>query len=276
VSALDSELSELQTLLAGLLMRRRALDKDPEIVARSPAWVTGNDRLLPVDQLEIYREQFWLRHSASLVEDFPGLGGILGQADWERLVEEYLVAHPPESFSLRDLGDKLPAFVETCDWLPHRELCTDMARLEWAYVDAFDAAEAGALDAAKLAGMPEDAWETAQIVLAPAVRLLETRYPVAELRRALRTSTDPVPIPGPHAEHLVIHRTQGSLFFHPAPRGAFEILRALADGLPLGAACERAVERVPAEAESIENDVATWFEDWGKRGFIVDVLPSPR
>jgi hypothetical protein len=72
----------------------------------------------------------------------------------------------------------------------------------------------------------------------------------------------------------VIHRTQGSLFFHPVPRGAFEILLALAEGLPLGAACERAVERVPSEAESIENDVAAWFEDWGKRGFVVDVVPA--
>jgi len=267
-----SDLAELQTLLAGLLIRRRALDKDAELVARAPEWVTGNDRLLPVEQLEIYREQFWLRHSASLVEDFPGLGGILGQGDWERLIEEYLEARPPESFSLRDLGDRLPEFIETREWLPHRELCNDMARLEWAYVDAFDAADAPPLDAEKLKSVPEDAWESARIALDPALRLLETRYPVAELRRALRTSSEPVPIPEPSPENLVIHRVQGNLFFQPVSRGAFELLCALGEELPLGAACERAIERVPAEAESIENDVAAWFEDWGKRGFIVDVV----
>jgi hypothetical protein len=100
-----TELSELQSWMAELLVRRRALARDPEVTAAASERVTGNDRLLPVDQVEIYREQFWLRHSASLVEDFPGLGGILGQDDWERLIEEYLEAVPPVAYSLRDLGN---------------------------------------------------------------------------------------------------------------------------------------------------------------------------
>ena len=266
-----SELSELQGFMAELLVRRRALAKDSEATAGAAARVTGNDRLLPVEQVEIYREQFWLRHSASLVEDFPGLGGILGQGDWERLIEEYLEATPPASYSLRDLGEALPAFVEACAWLPHRELCTDMARLEWAYIDAFDAADAGPLDAAKLTGIPESAWETARIVLDPALRLLKVRYPVADLRRALRTSSETVPIPEARAENLIVHRTQRSLFWQPVSRGAFELLVALAEGMPLVKSCERAIERVPEEAEAIENNIAEWFQDWGKRGWVVDV-----
>jgi hypothetical protein len=266
-----SELSELQTWMANLLVRRRALAKDAQVTAAASERVTGNDRLLPVDQVEIYREQFWLRHSASLVEDFPGLGGILGQDDWERLIEEYLDAVPPVAYSLRDLGDRLPAFVESCERLPHRELCSDMARLEWAYIDAFDAADARPLDAAKLAAIPESAWETARIVLDPAVRLLKVRYPVADLRRALRTSSEPVPIPEPRAENLVIHRTRRSLFWQPVSSGAFELLVALSEGLSLVKACERAIELVPEEAEAIENQISDWFQDWGKRGWVVDV-----
>ena len=267
-----SELAELQSWMAQLLVRRRALAKDPETTAAATARVTGNDRLLPVDQVEIYREQFWLRHSASLVEDFPGLGGILGQSDWERLIEEYLEAAPPVSYSLRDLGERLPAFVDACAWLPHRELCADMARLEWAYIDAFDAADAAPLDAAKLAAIPESAWETARIVLDPALRLLKVRYAVADLRRALRTSTEPVPIPDPRAENLVIHRTQRSLFYQPVSSGAYELLVALGEGLPLVKSCERAIELVPEEAEAIENQISDWFQDWGKRGWVVDVV----
>src|SRR5688572_337502 len=124
------ELAELQNWMASLLVRRRALPKDAEVTRAAVAYATGNDRLLPVDQVEIYREQYWLRHTASLVEDFPGLGGILGQRAWERLVEEYLVAFPPETYTLRDLGQRVPAFIESCEWLEHRELCRDMARLE--------------------------------------------------------------------------------------------------------------------------------------------------
>lgn len=137
-----SGVAELQAELAELLQRRRAIDTDPTVREQSARIATGNDRLSPAEQLEIYREQFWLRHTSSLVEDFEGLGGVLGQADWERLIEDYLAAHPPRSYNLRDLGERLPAFVEQSSWLPNHTLCVDMARVEWAYIEVFDAADA--------------------------------------------------------------------------------------------------------------------------------------
>ena len=36
-------------------------------------------------------------------------------------------------------------------------------------------------------------------------------------------------------------------------------------------ATERAIELVPEEAEAIENQISDWFQDWGKRGWVVDV-----
>jgi hypothetical protein len=69
----------------------------------------------------------------------------------------------------------------------------------------------------------------------------------------------------------VIHRTQRSLFWQSVSRGAFELLIALAGGLPLVKSCERAIELVPEEAEAIENQISDWFQDWGKRGWVVDV-----
>ena len=73
---------ETQVWMAELLRRRRALPRDAEVAERARLLIRGNDRLSPVEQLEIYREQFWLRHTASLLEDFPGLSGILGQEAW--------------------------------------------------------------------------------------------------------------------------------------------------------------------------------------------------
>ena len=46
--------------------------------------------------------------------------------------------------------------------------------------------DAAPLDPAKLAAIPEDAWLGARIVLHPALRLLQVRYPVADLRRKLK------------------------------------------------------------------------------------------
>ena len=76
--------------MALALRRRRALDADPDATAFAEAEIAANERLSSVERLEIYRVQFWLRHTSSLVEDFPGLCGVIGQSAWERLVEGYL------------------------------------------------------------------------------------------------------------------------------------------------------------------------------------------
>ena len=75
-----TDLVRLQEWLAANIRSPRALTRDADLTREAARHLTGQGRLRPVDQLEISREQFWLRHTASLVEDFPGVGRILGQA----------------------------------------------------------------------------------------------------------------------------------------------------------------------------------------------------
>jgi len=266
-----SELVHLQEWMAAQLRRRSALPKDAQATELAARHFTGNDRLSPVEQLDVYREQFWLRHTASLVEDFPGLGGILGQRNWERLVEEYLEEIAPASWSLRDLGDRLPAFVDTRSWLPERALSVDMARLEWAYIEVFDAADSPRLDAHRLAAIPESAWDTARIVLNPALRLLELGYPVADLRRALRQGDSTVAFPAPAPQKLVIHRIDYDLFDKEVGDAPFALLEALGRGESLVEAAEHVLARMPELSAEIEENVGAWFASFAELGLVVDV-----
>src|SRR5690606_16668745 len=81
------ELSDLQALIARAIRSPRTLVTDPYWVDVAERCFTRSDGMSPVERLEIYREQFWLRHTACLLEDYPALSALLGQADWERLVE---------------------------------------------------------------------------------------------------------------------------------------------------------------------------------------------
>jgi hypothetical protein len=260
--------------MATLLRRDRALTKDKALADEAPMYIAGNSRLSPVEQLEIYREQFWLRHTASLIEDFPGLTGIIGQAHWEKLVESYFVEHAPTSWTLRDLGSRFASHVENATFLPHHDLCVDMTRLEWAYVELFDAPESPPLDAARLASVPNDAWSAAVFVLSPAVRLLSVNYPVADLRRQIRLGPgEPIDIPEPAPSSLVLYRGPDlSIDVEVVETAAFELLTALEQREPLLVACEKAAHRAPEHAERIAANVGAWFFEWGRRGFIVDVI----
>ncbi len=274
----EAPFADVQRFLTEQLRQRSTLSKLQVATTGATQELTGNDRLTPVEQLDIYRQQFWLRHTSSLVEDFPGLGGILGQHAWEALIEAYLSEVSPESWTLRDLGSNLPTFVESRTATPHHEICVDMARLEWLYVESFDAADAAGLDPAKLAAITESDWPKARIILHPALRLLRTRYPVASLRRQLReaaASNQPgaehVLIPAPGAENLVLYRgTDLGLRYCKLGRAPMAVLEQLSAGLPLEQACEAAAT-VPELGQAIERRIGTWFSTWGKRGWIIDV-----
>jgi hypothetical protein len=275
-----SELLALQEWVALHLRSRRSLPRNEAVTSEALGRLTGNDRLSPVEQLEIYREQFWLRHTASLVEDFPGVSGILGQADWEPLVESYLEAEVPQSWTLRDLGRGFPEHVASRQGLAHHALCRDMARLEWAFIELFDAPEAPPLDLGKLARLAPGTLETGQIILSPALGLLAVDYPVADLRlRLLAARSQPdaarVDIPEPEPQQLVLYRAGDRRLYHrPVGPEAFALLEGLRRGLSLVAACEHALEQAPAHAERLERNVGTWFQQWAKRGWIVDALPN--
>jgi hypothetical protein len=265
-----SDLSLMQSWMATLVRRRRGLPGDEAAAAEARRHIAGNDRLSPAEQLEIYREQFWLRHTDSLVEDFPGLAGILVQDDWDHLVFGYLERCPPTSFTLRDLGARLPDFVAEQAWLPHPELCLDMARLEWIYVELFDAPDCPPLDLGKLTSLSDDDWRSARVVMSPALALLATRFAVADLRRTIKTSDERVPIPEPSPCKLVLYRgANRRLFDRSVSDGAFTLLTLLGRGEALVAACEEAMEHHPGE--HLDDKLMGWFAEWGKLGWISDV-----
>lgn len=271
------DLDELQAFIAAQVRSRTALPSDASLTQRAAELITKRGQLSPVERLEIYREQFWLRHTASLVEDFPGLSGILGQRTWQRLIEDYLDAHPPTSFTLRDLGLQLPEYVAgRLELEPElRALCEDMARLERGYIEIFDAADARPITPQALAAVPEHAWERARLVIHPAVRLLSLNYPVAELRRQLieaEHGASARPARQPHCLMLFRDSQRDLQMFHERiSAGAHALLAALMRSLPLVAACEQAQAEVPHEASNIAENVGPWFQSWAGRGLVTAV-----
>ena len=136
------KLEELQRRFAGAIMAPLgAGDRLTKAnAAEAGAIVTSNDRLSSAERLEIYAKSYWYRILDSLYDDFPGLRAILGLRAFDKLSRAYLAEMPSQSFTLRDLGSRLPQWLER-----HAEHCgknaplaLDMVRLEWAHVVAFD------------------------------------------------------------------------------------------------------------------------------------------
>lgn len=283
-------LTEIQGFLVQAFQRLERVVDDGALAQACAVHVSGNDRLTPAEQVDIYRRQFWLRHIDSLLEDYPGLRYILGEDGFEAFCQGYLAAHPPSAPSLRDLGANLVSFAERYEGFAgdRRGLAVAMARYEHAFVDVFDGADPPPLDAEKLRALPEQAWEIARIVLSPLLARLVSPYPVHTLRYAIKSgetpdlavhgagSADPSgaaavdAAPGPF--HLGLYRKDCMIHYEILTPEAYRLLDALARGVPLVPACAAlAADLDAAAAAELEAQVGTWFQQWAAWGWIIDV-----
>ncbi len=272
-------LDELQQWMARLLRHPTALAKSPAMTAAAALHFAGSHQLSPVEQLDIYRRQYWLRHTSVLIEQFPGLTRLIDQETWQPVVESYLLEHGASTFDLSDLGQHLARFLHSRTELQHQALCIDMAKLEWAYQEAFIAIDDPKLSQARVASIPRERWPDALLVISQSVHLLELCYPAHDLRRTLRRNHGPTELEACLAlrgvHHLVVYRRDNTLWDKAISRPAFLLLTYLQAGYGLMAACEAAVHDDPEAARVFDTELTAWFALWGELGWIVDVqLPD--
>ena len=269
--ATRGDLAELQELVMRAALRKEPLPTDPEMIERASRVVSGSARLSPVEQLDIYREQFWARHVHSLEDDFAIALHLLGEHAFLELASAYLGEKPPRSFDLRCLGATLPEFAASHEpWSGDRLACESM-RLDWAYMEAFDALDAPPFDPATLSSATEDAWSRAKLVLHPSVRRLALAYPLLGVRESLRRGEKPER-PAPTPEHLVVYRQGEWLHCLAIEAIAFDLLDALALGEELGQACESTAKAHGIEdADALGPKVGEWFQQWTASGWIREV-----
>ena len=260
-------LAELQVLLAEALRRVSPLKEDPALAVHADRIAAGNERLSPVEQVDIYREQFWLRHVDVLREDFASIEHALGDDAFDRLAREYLTACPSASFTLRDLGEHMPRFLASRAPWSDDPFLAELAKVEWAFVEAFDAKDAPPFDPATIAGRSEDEWPRARIVLHPALQRLSLAWPAHDYRIAARKDEDPTR-PSPRACHVVVYRGPELLHCLEIDGDAAAMLEELARGVPLGEACERAATTSGTELGAFEGKLAGWFSEWTSLGWI--------
>ena len=249
------------------------------------AIIKPNDRLTSVERLEIYNRVYWFRILSSLADDYPGLRAVIGQKKFDQLILAYLTELPSESFTLRNLGQRLEAWLrQHAEFTPkHERLALDMVRLEWADIDVYDSADLPALKPEDLANLGEDP----RFHLQPYLRLLEFDYPVDDLLLSVRDAdeehTDIVSNVAlireprkrrrraalPHAKktYLAVHRQEYIVYFKRLEPEAFALLRALQESKPLGEAIEVSVNWSNQPLEHVTGQLQGWFANWSSLGW---------
>ncbi len=249
-------------------------------------FVKPNDRLTSVERLEIYAKSYWYRVLDCLYDDYPGVRAIVGDARFLKLATAFLGEFPSASWTLRNLGSRLPGFIEAepAFAAPHVELAAEMARFEWAQVVAFDGpalpvlTEDDVLDAgpARL-----------RVGLQPYVTVMQCAFPVDEFVLALKkrdtaalrseASNALTSMPKSRAKarprlprrqtiFVAVHRLNNMIYFKRLEPEAYAMLTALRDGRTLSVACTSAL-RDADPAVDWATQVRDWFQTWQALGW---------
>jgi hypothetical protein len=250
-------LLEFQRTVGGaILSARTPTSREVQAIIRP------NNRLTSLERLEIYRRSYWCRVLDSLLEDFPGLCAIVGSRRFNRLAKSYLAEQPSESFTLRNLGSRLEAWLgDHPDYAgANLALALDMVRLEWAHIEAYDAAAHQRMGRKDLLELGAES----KVDLQPHLRLLELSYPVDDLRiRVQQLTSDKHSRAArnlkPETIRLAVHRIEFAVYYRRLAAGEFQILKALESGKSLGEAV--------SSLEDSHDMVEGWFASWSRMGW---------
>jgi hypothetical protein len=238
----------------------------PDAVAAQPSEriadiILPSAQLTPVERVGIYHGMYLLRMEEALQVDYPGLAHFLGGARFRELVRGYVQQHPSRSYTLNRLGDHLPDYVQTAVGIPRRAFCHDLARLELAVSQVFDAEEAPSLTADEVAAVPPDAWEGAVLQPIPALRVLTLRYPVNAYLSSVREDRHDHPPTRQRASFVAIYRRDYAIYRKDIQAAAHDLLADLVAGRTLGEAITAATARPGRRAPS-EEELFGWFRGW--------------
>lgn len=158
-------------------MARAVLTGDPAAAAET-ATALRPGRIPAAARLEIHRANVAISLVKALEAAFPVVARRVGPQSFRATARAFVERHPPRRPQLSTYGDRFPAFLDQVGPARTLPFLADVARLEWARVEALFAADSPPLAPEALAGVAEA--EAPSIVFHPhpSLRLVASPHPI--------------------------------------------------------------------------------------------------
>ena len=228
-----------------------------DIAAEPPfdlaTWSGGS----PWRRFAVHRNQFMAGLTDALADSFPVVRQLVGEVYFAALAPEFIRRHPPRSPVLHEWGATLPDWLDAFEPLAQLPYLADVARVEWARIRAFHAADAAALTPDALAatlGLANDL-SSVHLHCCPSLQTLQLSRAGASLWQAHQTD-DPstlgdrlARLDTNRAECALVHRFGDAVHVLPVDRGTAALAAALAQGMDLASASTAAQAVSPQPVE---------------------------
>jgi hypothetical protein len=233
-------LRELQLDMMGFLAAPAPEDRVP---GAALGFAVGDERRDAEGRLGVYAGMYRTRLRDALAATVPMLARHLGETGFAELALEYFTVHPSRQPSLRGVAQALPGFLMARG----QTALGDLAALEWARHDVFDAVDEPLLEAARLRELGPETIAALPIRTIAALRLVDVTHGVDATWRELAADRDPGE-PVSDAGTLVVWREDVRVFHRRVDAVERDALRAAERAIPFAQLCETLAALVGEEA----------------------------
>lgn len=215
---------------------------DPQ--AAPPAGLRTWNGSDPAQRWAVYRNNVLSSLVCALGDTFDVVRQLTGQAFFDTLATRFARAHPPCSPILATYGRDLPAFIAQYGPAASLPYLADVARLEYARVQAFHAADAPGLSAdalrARLA-QPQTLPQS-RLLLHPSVHVIVSAHAVASLWAAHQGLIELADVDADRAEGALVMRADDDAQVIGLSPAAARLIQALQAGATLGEALDTTMQ----------------------------------
>ena len=196
-------------------------------------------------RFNIYRNNVTSSLIEALKTSFPIVCRLVGDDFFKAAATLYIRQDPPRSPLLFRYGASFADFLESFPPASSVPYLGDVARLEWAWLQAYHAEDREALPLQTLAQVPQESLSAVRFALHPSLTLLRSRWPVVSLWAAVRDQQDNPGIDMAQGEEAAVLRPSTDVSVQLLPPGGYEFIAALSDGRTLGEAAALSSEKTP-------------------------------
>ena len=198
----------------------------------------------PAKRFDVYRNNVTSSLVDALADTFPVVQMLVGEEFFRAMARVFVQSSPPTSPMLVRYGASFADFV--AGFAPAQSLpyLADMARLEFARVQAYHAADAEPIEQAALLqamSAPEQVAQL-QLTLHPSLQVLRSAYAVVSLWAVHQSEHEVEQINPDGAQDALIVRSAWEVQIVLLPSGAAALVQALMAGSALGLAATTALE----------------------------------
>ena len=192
-------------------------------------------------RLAVYRNNTLAGLSAALRDGFPVVERLVGDGFFDVLAGDFVRAHPPQSACLLEYGGTFAGFIANYRGTAGLPYLPDVARLEWAWNEAFHGRDAATVTLEMLQGLSPEEYPRVGLSLHPSVRLVSSRWPVLRIYQVNQPGyegDDAIELDREAGCRVLVLRNNWDVELHALTEGEFTLLSALDNHSSLASALE--------------------------------------